>query len=147
MVSVSSRNGQVKAQLRAENKQGARLSLGKRVFRVRAELRGLSSVLTSRSGKFISARFSPRANKSHSKKQNEAIGEEHVKNEPPKQPYGRMEGGSDRSADGHFSRLTLSAGLSPQQPMRVRSQSTTYPIPMKPSAILARCLMDADGVR
>ena len=40
MVSVSSRNGKMKAQLRAENKQGARLSLGKRVFRVRAELPG-----------------------------------------------------------------------------------------------------------
>ena len=40
MVSVSSRNGQAKARLRAENKQGARLSLGKRVFWVRAELPG-----------------------------------------------------------------------------------------------------------
>ena len=40
-----------------------------------------------------------------------------------------------------------SAGQSPRQPMRVRSQSTIYPTPMKLSAILARCLMDADGVR
>ena len=38
MVSVSSRNGQAKAQLRAEDKQGARQSLGKRVRRVRAKL-------------------------------------------------------------------------------------------------------------
>ena len=40
MVSVSSRNGQVKARLRAEHKQRARLSLEKRVFWVRAELPG-----------------------------------------------------------------------------------------------------------
>jgi len=38
MVSVSSRNDQAEAQLRAEHKQGARQSLGKRVCRVRAEL-------------------------------------------------------------------------------------------------------------
>ena len=40
MVSVSSRNDQVKARLRAEHKQGARLSLGKRVFWAKAELPG-----------------------------------------------------------------------------------------------------------
>ena len=31
--------------------------------------------------------------------------------------------------------------------LMVRSQSTIYPTPMKLSAIWARCLMDADGVR